>query len=87
MSREATLNVSLTKQQLRLVKERVHTGHYGSASELVRESLRMLFRQDASRPAAHSLKSQLAKAYKASAAHDRKLAREWNQLTDPWPEK
>lgn len=87
MAREATLNVSLTPQQLKRVRQHVHSGDYGSASELVRESLRMLFRQNTAKDSPRSRNSELAKGYKASASHDRKLAREWAQLNDSWPVK
>ena len=35
-----TLNVSLTKEQLALIKQEVHSGQYASAGEVVREALR-----------------------------------------------
>jgi antitoxin ParD1/3/4 len=42
MSRKSTLNVSLTPALLSYVKARVKSGRYESASEVVRESLRVL---------------------------------------------
>lgn len=41
------MNVSLTPELDRLIEERVRRGHYTSASELVREALRLFFRYDA----------------------------------------
>jgi antitoxin ParD1/3/4 len=80
MARGATINISLTPQQLRLVRQRVDSGQYESASELIRESLRMLFQQNrlAAAPSVKRLERRLAAGYKASAARDRKLARELN---------
>jgi antitoxin ParD1/3/4 len=43
------MNVSLTPELERQVEERVASGLYGSASELVREALRLFFRYDAAR--------------------------------------
>jgi len=43
------MNVSLTPELERQVEARVKTGLYGSASEVVREALRLLFHQDALR--------------------------------------
>jgi antitoxin ParD1/3/4 len=88
MAREATINVSLTSQQLRLVRQKVNSGHYHSASEVVRESLRMLFRRSGPRkidPA--ELRRQLEQGYKATAKRDRKIANEWAVLPEAWPEK
>lgn len=41
-----TMNVSLTPELEDFVNEKVRTGLYSSASEVVRESLRLLRRQD-----------------------------------------
>ncbi|MGA3065463.1 MAG: type II toxin-antitoxin system ParD family antitoxin [Tepidisphaeraceae bacterium] len=88
MSRDASLNISLTSRQLRMVRQRVKSGDYTSASEVVRESLRRLF--EPNRPPEHPmpgrLKRQLSEGYKAMAARDRKLARDWAQLPEAWPE-
>lgn len=43
------MNVSLTPELERLVHERVATGRYASASEVVREALRMLENRDQAR--------------------------------------
>lgn len=40
------MNISLPEELERLVKERVDSGLYGSASEVVREALRNLFFKD-----------------------------------------
>jgi antitoxin ParD1/3/4 len=44
---KATLNVSLTDQLLSFVEGEVASGQYGSASEVVREGLRLLQREKA----------------------------------------
>ena len=44
-----TLNVSLTPQQEARIRERVSSGEYVSASEVVRAALRLLDQQDALR--------------------------------------
>jgi len=89
MARDATINVSLTPHQLRLLRQRVESGHYESASEVVRESLRMLFLQN--RPSEHSsggnLQQELAKGYRATARQDRKTTQEWDALIEAWPTK
>ncbi len=41
MARESTLNVSLTDALKRYVNSKIATGNYESASEVVRESLRL----------------------------------------------
>ena len=40
------MNVSLTPELEKLVAERVASGHYASASEVVREALRLLYERD-----------------------------------------
>ena len=89
MALEATINVSLTPHQLRLVRERVESGNYASASEIVREGLRELFAKGLSLhgPSARQHSRRLAAGYKATAERDRKLARDWAQLSDAWPKK
>jgi antitoxin ParD1/3/4 len=46
MPRRATRNVSLTPQLDRFVESEVRSGRYGSASEVVRDSLRVLREQN-----------------------------------------
>ena len=89
MPREATINVSLTSRQLRLVRDRVDSGRYQSESEVVREGLRLLFRQDPrdGTAAQRQLLRRLEAGYKQTAAHDRKLARDWAELPEAWPEE
>lgn len=41
-----TLNISLTPQLEKLVRDKVESGRYTSASEVVREALRLLEEQD-----------------------------------------
>jgi antitoxin ParD1/3/4 len=43
---EATMNISLTPQLKELVKRKVESGLYGSASEVMREALRLLEERD-----------------------------------------
>jgi putative addiction module CopG family antidote len=87
MARAATINVSLTPSQLKLVRDRVNTGQYESASEVVREGLRRLFSTPAN-PSSKSLQDELARGYKASSKHDIKMTREWDAINDDtWPEK
>lgn len=44
--RAMTLNINLTPQLEALVRDKVASGLYGSASEVVREALRLLQEQD-----------------------------------------
>ena len=82
MARQSTINVSLTPQQLQMVHQRVRQGGYSSASELIREALRMLFGQNGSPSgkSRQSLKTQLAAGYKVTARHDRRTAQECDKL-------
>ena len=41
------MNISLTPELERIVQEKVHSGMYRSASEVVREALRLMQEQDA----------------------------------------
>jgi antitoxin ParD1/3/4 len=43
------MNVSLTPQLEKLIREKVESGLYGSASEVVREALRVLEEREAAR--------------------------------------
>jgi antitoxin ParD1/3/4 len=40
------MNISLTPQLEKLVKNKVESGYYGSASEVMREALRLLIERD-----------------------------------------
>lgn len=52
MPKRQTKNISLTPYFERLVDKRVASGRYGSASEVVREGLRLLEERDRTREAA-----------------------------------
>jgi antitoxin ParD1/3/4 len=41
-----TMNINLTPQLEALVRQKVASGHYSSASEVVREALRLMERED-----------------------------------------
>ena len=40
------MNVSLTNEQVRFIQQRVKTGRYRTAAEVVREALRVLMQQE-----------------------------------------
>jgi len=46
MALQTNLNVSLTRQLMGLVRDRVDSGRYQSASEVIREGLRLLDERD-----------------------------------------
>ena len=46
MPSKFTLNVSLTPELTAFIAAKISTGHYRSASEVVREALRLLAKQD-----------------------------------------
>lgn len=52
MASRVTLNVSLTPELERFVESKVESGKYQSASEVIREGLRLLEEKDVSREAA-----------------------------------
>ena len=52
MSNRRTLNISLTPRLQRFVGSRVASGRYQSASEVVREGLRLLEQEDLARKTA-----------------------------------
>jgi antitoxin ParD1/3/4 len=69
MAIRTSLNVSLTPELDEFVQQRVATGRYQTASEVVREGLRLLEYQERDREAAYSaLKAKLARG---SAQADR----------------
>jgi antitoxin ParD1/3/4 len=49
MARRETMNISLTTELGRFVNQRVKSGRYTSASEVVREGLRLLQHREAAR--------------------------------------
>jgi antitoxin ParD1/3/4 len=58
-----TLNVSLTEKLESFVNSRIATGRYQTASEVVREGLRLLELQERDREAAHAIfKKKLKRA-------------------------
>jgi antitoxin ParD1/3/4 len=60
MAIRTSLNVSLTPELDRFVQDRVSTGRYQTASEVIREGLRLLELQERDREAAFdALKTQL----------------------------
>lgn len=75
MAGRTTLNVSLTPELDQFVQDRVASGRYQTASEVVREGLRLLENQESERSARfQALKSRLEAA---SAAAER------GELFDP----
>ncbi|MBL6459003.1 type II toxin-antitoxin system ParD family antitoxin [Belnapia sp. T6] len=50
MAAKHTLHVALTEPLVQYVAERVASGEYATASEVVRTGLRLLIEQDAARP-------------------------------------
>jgi Arc/MetJ-type ribon-helix-helix transcriptional regulator len=89
MTRRSIIGVSLTAKELKMLRARVHQGGYLSESDVIRDGLRRMFREDgrATIPLGRTRTDsrRLAAAYRAMAAHDRNLAREWSGLKDPWP--
>jgi antitoxin ParD1/3/4 len=69
MASRTSLNVSLTPELGKFVQSRVATGRYQTASEVVREGLRLL--EDHERPREASFASLKAKLQRASAQADR----------------
>jgi antitoxin ParD1/3/4 len=69
MAIRTSLNVSLTPELDRFVQQRVATGRYQTASEVVREGLRLLEQQERDRRAA--LRSLKTKLKRGSAQADR----------------
>ena len=75
MAVRTSLNVSLTPELEKFVQGRVATGRYQTASEVVREGLRLLEQQERDREEAfRTLRSKLARAA-AQAEH--------GELVDP----
>ena len=66
------MNVSLTKELERFVTQKVKSGRYGSASEVVRESLRLLEQEDQRKRFSFSTREELeAKLIEGVEALDR----------------
>ena len=83
------MNVSLTPRQIKLIREGIHAGQFGSPNEVVQAGLRALIQP---KRAKHSLFSReferlLASGYKAAAKQDREIAQQWAQLPEAWPAK
>jgi Arc/MetJ-type ribon-helix-helix transcriptional regulator len=83
------IGVSLTPKELELVRARVEKGGYESESDVIRDSLRQTLGRAASpihsAAKCRSKSQKLAAAYRATSAEDRKIARDWAILNDPWP--
>jgi antitoxin ParD1/3/4 len=75
MATRTSLNVSLTPELDRFVQQRVATGRYQTASEVVRDGLRLLENQERDREVA--LAALKAKLQEGSAQADR------GELVDP----
>lgn len=75
MAVRASLNVSLTPELERFVQDRVATGRYQTASEVVREGLRLLEHQEEQRESA--LAALKAKLQRGAAQAER------GELVDP----
>jgi Arc/MetJ-type ribon-helix-helix transcriptional regulator len=88
VARSETILISLPHKQLRLVRQRVDSGQYKSANEVIREGLNVLFKAGWTASPRHSSSHQrrLAAGYKAMAIQDRKSAHDWAQLPEAWPE-
>ena len=87
MSRGTSLNVSLTPSELRRVRRHVATGEFTSASDVVREGLRLLFGEERSALSGSKSSAKLAAAYRACARRDREMADDSSILQDEWPEE
>lgn len=71
MAREATLSVSLTNQLRAYVDEKVESGQYESASEVIRQSLRTLQQEEEKQRLYWSeLRKKVKTARRAIAAGD-----------------
>ena len=65
------MNVNLTPELDRLVKEKVKSGMYGSASEVVREALRRMLQADSAQAYSGVAESAQAYATESNAARHR----------------
>ena len=67
MAARQTMNISLTRQLQAFIKSRLKAGRYTSASEVVREGLRLLQEQERQRDAVvKSLKGQIEEGIAAA---------------------
>lgn len=67
------MNVSLTKELESFVMQKVKSGRYGSASEVIREGLRLLEKEDLRRQFSYSTEAELeAKLLEGLEELDRK---------------
>lgn len=73
MSDKSTLNVSLTSELASLVAAKVSKGHYRSASEVVRASLRLLDRYETAAPMSTSFAQPLPSSGEAGPSGNRLL--------------
>lgn len=65
----ATMNVSLPRDLIDFVREKVDAGRYGSASEVVRDGLRRLVDEDAARAAeVAEIRRKVAEGFASVAA-------------------
>jgi putative addiction module CopG family antidote len=88
MQADATLNVSLTPELQYFVQDRVATGRYRTASEVVREGLRLLKEkeraQDASAKTTATKTESLGPLAVSSLANDTLTAGRFRELADEW---
>ena len=77
MQADATLNISLTPELEHFIEDRVATGRYRTASEVVREGLRLLEEKER---AQESVGPQIG----FSPANDAAVAGRFHQLADEW---
>lgn len=65
------MNVNLTQELEKLVQKKVRSGRYNSASEVVREALRLMEQQDELRSLQiQQLRSRIGKGLKEAASGD-----------------
>lgn len=91
--RATTLSISLPRELAQAVEQRVENGLYTSASELIREALRLLLEIDGARPAAVGLSSPVARrlttafdlAETGTAIRSERLRRTASEVAEPKP--
>jgi Arc/MetJ-type ribon-helix-helix transcriptional regulator len=77
--------VTLAPAEVRLLKEYVASGRFLSESDVLRQGLKNLSLKTHSGKTA--VDRRLEQAYRASSKRDRKLANDWSQLPDAWPDE